>query len=82
MGSLTVRELNQNISGVLSRVANGEAIDILRNGKVIAEIRPKTQIRDDAWRAAYRESVTLLRKGIRAEIGAISEDDKYGDAVL
>lgn len=82
MGALSVRELNSNISRALARVEAGETIDILRNGKVIAELRPKRPIRDEKWWKAYRESVELLTKGLPGKIGKITEDDKYGDADL
>jgi antitoxin (DNA-binding transcriptional repressor) of toxin-antitoxin stability system len=82
MSAVTVRELNNNISKTLARVVAGESIDILRNGKVIAEIRPKDRRSNDAWRKAYKESVRVLGEGLPAKIGRISEDDKYGDASL
>jgi antitoxin (DNA-binding transcriptional repressor) of toxin-antitoxin stability system len=82
MAAVTVRELNNNISKTLARVAAGESIDIMRNGKVIAEIRPKDRRSNAAWRKAYKDSVEVLRAGFRAKVGEITEDDKYGDAVL
>lgn len=82
MPALSVRELNSNISKVLARVEAGETLDIMRNGRVIAELRPKDRRSTAAWRKAYKESVKALRKGFPAKIGTISEDDKYGDAEL
>jgi antitoxin (DNA-binding transcriptional repressor) of toxin-antitoxin stability system len=82
MSAVTVRELNANISKVLSRVAAGETLEIMRNGKVIAELRPKDRRSNEAWRKAYKESVRVLRKGFPAKVESISEDDKYGDAEL
>jgi len=82
MGALSVREFNANISKVLARVEAGETLDITRNGKVIAELRPKRQVRDAAWWKAYDESVAILRKGFPGEIGRISEADKCDDANL
>ena len=82
MPSLSVRELNSNISKALARVEAGETLDITRNGKVIAELRPKRPVRDAAFWQAYRESVELLTKGIPGKIGKITEEDKYGDADL
>ena len=82
MTALSVRELNSNISKALARVEAGETLDIMRNGKVIAELRPKERKTDAAWRKAHKESVKVLRKGFPAHIDRITEDDKYGDASL
>lgn len=82
MGAISIRELNSNISKVLARVEAGEVLDITRNGKAIAELRPKRPERDAAWWKAYHESVELLRKGLPGKIGKITEEDKYGDANL
>lgn len=79
MGSLSVRELNANISKALARVEAGEVLDISRNGKVIAELRPKAPVRDAAWQKAYEESVALLRRGLPLGIGKVTPEDKYGD---
>ena len=82
MSALTVRELNSNISKALARVEAGETIDILRNGKVVAEIRPKDDKSTAEWRKAYRESVELLRRGLAGRVERITDEDKYGDAYL
>ncbi len=82
MGVLSIRELNANISKVLARVEAGETLDISRNGKVIAELRPKRPIPDAAWWKAYDESAAMLRKGFPGKIGSITDEDKYGDADL
>jgi antitoxin (DNA-binding transcriptional repressor) of toxin-antitoxin stability system len=82
MAALSVRELNNNISKALARVEAGETLDITRNGKVVAELRPKRKVRDDAWWRAWRETEELLRKGLPLGVGKITEEDKYGDADL
>ncbi len=82
MGALSVREFNANISKVLARVEAGETLDITRNGKVIAELRPKRPVRDAAWWKAWRETEALLDKGFSGSIGKITEEDKYGDVQL
>ncbi|HYN46063.1 MAG TPA: hypothetical protein VES64_05180 [Allosphingosinicella sp.] len=82
MGVLSVRELNANISKALARVEAGEVLDISRNGKVIAELRPKRPVRDSAWQKAHDESIAFLRKGLPLNVGKITEEDKYGDAPL
>ncbi|MGF1549328.1 MAG: type II toxin-antitoxin system Phd/YefM family antitoxin [Sphingomonadaceae bacterium] len=80
MATLSVRELNANISRALSRVEAGETIDISRNGKVIAELRPKPPVRDAAWWKAVRETEEFLEKGLPLGISKVTEQDKYGDA--
>ncbi len=82
MGVLSIRELNANISRVLARVEAGETLDISRNGRVIAELRPKRPVRDAAWWKAFDESAETLRKGFPGKIGEITDEDKYGDADL
>jgi len=82
MNAITIRELNTNISKAIARVEAGETLDILKNGKVVAEIRPKPRERDEAWLKAYRESVEFMRVGLPIGAGKISEDDKYGDTDL
>ena len=82
MGVLSVRELNANISKALARVEAGEILDISRNGKIIAELRPKAPVRDAAWHRAHQESIAFLRKGLPLNVGKVTEDDKYGDAPL
>lgn len=82
MAAVTVRELNSNISKTLARVEAGEVLDIMRNGKVIAELRPKDRKSNAAWRKAYKDSVDLLRRGLPGTTGPITEEDKYGDAPL
>ena len=79
MAVLSVRDLNANISKALARVEAGEVLDISRNGKVIAELRPKRPVRDAAWHKAYEESVALLRRGLPLGIGKVTPEDKYGD---
>jgi len=82
MASLSVRELNANISKALARVEAGEVLDIKKNGRVIAELRPKRHVRDAVWRKAYKESMDFLRKGLPLGVDKVTEEDKYGDASL
>jgi antitoxin (DNA-binding transcriptional repressor) of toxin-antitoxin stability system len=82
MPVLSVRELNTNISRALARVEAGETLDISRNGKIVAELRPKSRQATAEWRKAYKGSVAALRKGLPAAIEEIGEEDKYGDASL
>lgn len=82
MAALSIRELNSNISKVIDRVEAGEVIDISRHGKIVAEIRRKRPVRDEAWHKARRESEAFLRKGLPLSVGKITEEDRYGDADL
>ena len=82
MGVLSVRELNANISKALARVEAGEILDISRNGKVIAELRPKGPVRDAAWWRTHDETVAFLKKGLPLKIDQVTHKDKYGDAPL
>ena len=83
MREITVRQANQNFSQVISAAEGGETIVITKNGKPVAKITPQTADRtsDPEWRSAF----AALRKSLRAKkatgyrVGAISEDDQYGD---
>jgi len=84
MIKMSVRDANQNFSKMLAEVEKGETVLITKNGKTVAEVRPRADDpRDDPeWRAAYERMVALMRSwpetGYR--VGEITEDDKYGDA--
>ena len=47
MASISVRELNANLSRVIARAEAGEVIEITRNGKTVVELRAKGASR--AW---------------------------------
>jgi len=84
MRSTTARDANQNFSKLLADVERGETVLITKNGRTVAELRPRSDDprEDPAWRLAYEHMVALLREtpatGFR--VGKITEDDKYGDA--
>jgi len=84
MRSTTARDANQNFSKLLADVEKGETVLITKNGRTVAELRPRSDDprEDPAWRSAYEHMVALLREtpatGFR--VGKITEDDKYGDA--
>lgn len=82
MAAVSIRELNANISKVIDRVEAGEVVDISRNGKVVAEIRPKRPIRDADWWKLRQEMEEALRTAPLVKIGKITEEDRYGDADL
>lgn len=84
MREMTVREANQNFSSVIAAAERGETIIITKNGAPVAKISPQPADRanDPEWQAAYQALATSLKEkpatGFR--VGAITEDDKYGDA--
>jgi prevent-host-death family protein len=84
MIKMSVRDANQNFSKMLSEVERGETVLITKNGKIVAEVRPRADDpRDDPeWRAAYERMVALMRAtpATGYVVGKITEDDKYGDA--
>lgn len=82
MSEMSIRELNSNISKVVSRVEAGETINIKRNGKVVVRMIPARPVRDAAWYKAWREMNVVLDKGFPINAGRITEDEKYGDAQL
>lgn len=84
MRTLTARDANQNFSRLLAEVENGETVIITKNGKTVAELRPRTDDprEDPVWRENNARMLDLMRAwpatGYR--VGKITEDDKYGDA--
>lgn len=81
MGAISVRELNANVSKVLSRVESGETLIITKNGREIAEIGPRDRA-DPEWQKAYEATKAFLAEGLPLNAGKITEDDKYGDVPL
>ncbi len=84
MAALSIRELNANISKVIERVESGEVVEVSRNGRVVAEIRPKIvrPVRDARYWKAREDMERLLLEGLPLNIGKASIEDRYGDADL
>jgi prevent-host-death family protein len=86
MKSITARDANQNFSKLLAEVEQGETVLITKNGKTVAELRPRSDDprEDPVWRAKFEHMMELMREtrdtGYR--VGKITEDDKYGDAPI
>ena len=76
MTAMSVREFNANVSRVIAMVEAGETVDITKNGKVVAELRPK-RVRSTEWQQAYEETVAFLTKGLPLGIGRVDPADKY-----
>lgn len=66
MAALSIREFNANVSKVFARVEAGEVIEVTRNGRVIAELRPKRADRthDPVWRAEFETLMEEVEKGV------------------
>jgi prevent-host-death family protein len=83
MREISVREANQNFSQVISAAERGETIVVTKNGRPVAKITPQSQDRgaDPEWRAAFAalEESLQSKRGSGRVVGAITEDDKYGD---
>jgi antitoxin (DNA-binding transcriptional repressor) of toxin-antitoxin stability system len=77
MGVISIREFNASVSRTLARVEAGETIEISRNGKIIAELRPKEshKTEDPEWQAARSRLRGLMREGI-AFGGPASYDER------
>ena len=84
MKILTARVANQNFSKVLGEVEQGETVLITKNGKTVAELRPRADDprEDPVWRANHEHMLALMRAWPVTDyrVGKITEDDKYGDA--
>jgi prevent-host-death family protein len=83
MKSITARDANQRFSKLLAEVEQGETVLITKNGRTVAELRPRAADprEDPTWRAAYERMLTMMRQtpstGFR--VGRITAKDKYGD---
>lgn len=83
MREISVREANQNFSQVIAAAERGETIVVTKNGRPVAKITPQSEDRasDPEWRASFVALEKSLRskRGAGRRVGAITEDDTYGD---
>ena len=81
---MSVRELNANLSKAIARAEAGETIEITRNGRAVAELKPKSTppVRDAQWNAAYERMLARMADGFGPSTGDVTHEDKYGDAPL
>lgn len=83
---MTARVANQNFSRLLGEVEKGETVLITKNGKTVAELRPRADDprEDPVWRASNERMLELMRAWPVTDyrVGKITEVDKYGDAPL
>lgn len=78
MGVMSIREFNANTSAAFAKVEAGETIEVTKNGKVIAEIRPKRKSRldDPAIRAASEKLLANLRERPLGLSGPATYDER------
>jgi antitoxin (DNA-binding transcriptional repressor) of toxin-antitoxin stability system len=66
VGTIDVSELEQQARDVLRRVReNGEAFDVVEDGRVLARLIPARPVVDEAT----RQSIIERRRGLAEEIG-------------
>lgn len=82
MGVMSVREFNANSSRAIARAEAGETIEITKNNRTVAELRPKRGAHDIEWNAASKRMIDVMRKGLHLGGAPITAEDKYGDASL
>jgi antitoxin (DNA-binding transcriptional repressor) of toxin-antitoxin stability system len=80
MGVMSIREFNANTSAAFAKVEAGEIIEVTKNGKVIAEVRPKRANRmdDPVLRAAREKLLTSLREEPLGFAGPATYDERTG----
>lgn len=80
MGVMSIREFNANTSKAFAKVEAGESIDVTRNGKVIAEIRPKRASRmdDPELRARWERMLKGLEEGVPGLGGPATYEERTG----
>lgn len=80
MGVMSIREFNENVSKAFAKVAAGETIEVTRNGKVFAEVKPKYKNRmdDPEFRAARERLLKGLETGIPGLSGPATYKERTG----
>ncbi len=82
MASMTISELNGNISRAIARVEAGEVIEIFRNNRPVAEIRPKRGAPDPELDRVAKAAYDFMKQGLPLNVDRITQEDKYGDVQL
>jgi prevent-host-death family protein len=77
MTTIPITAFRRNVSGLLTRVENGEVLLVVRHGRPIAEITPiaETEARVPSWK---KPGVRLVSKGARLS-AAIREERSHED---
>ena len=78
MGVMSIREFNANSSKAFAKVEAGETLDITKNGKVFAEIRPKQKSRmdDPEFRRKWEAMMASMREGIPGLKGPFTYEER------
>jgi antitoxin (DNA-binding transcriptional repressor) of toxin-antitoxin stability system len=76
MGVMSIREFNQNVSEAFARVEGGEHLTITKNGKIFAEVRPKTDAADPARLEAIERMINGMKQGIPGIGGPASYQER------
>jgi len=82
MGVMSIREFNANVSSAVARAEAGETIEIMKNNRTVAELRPKRGAHDAQWNGASKAMDRLMRDGFDLGGEPLTTEDKYGDAPL
>lgn len=82
MASMTISELDGNISRAVARVEADEVIEIVKNNRSVAEIRPKRGATDTEFDLAAKAAFDFMKTGLALGADHITQEDKYGDARL
>lgn len=80
MAVMSIREFNANVTKAIARAEAGEVIEITRNGKPVAELRPrrKNRMDDPEFRAAYERMVARMKDGIPGLSGPATYEERTG----
>jgi antitoxin (DNA-binding transcriptional repressor) of toxin-antitoxin stability system len=76
MARLTATEVARNFSAIVNRVGTGETVEIVRNGVVVAELRPPSThaaISADGWRELMT-TLPPIDEGFAADVERARED--------
>jgi antitoxin (DNA-binding transcriptional repressor) of toxin-antitoxin stability system len=78
MGVMSIREFNANSSKAFAKVEAGETLDITKNGKVFAEIRPKQKSRmdDPEFQRKWEAMMMSMREGIPGLKGPFTYEER------
>lgn len=80
MGVMSIREFNANTSKAIARAEAGEVIEITRNGKSVAELRPKRKDRmdDPEVKSARERMLERMERGIPGLKGPATYEERTG----
>ena len=92
MTTVSVRELNANVSAIVSRVEAGEVLTLTKHGRMIADIVPRRgglsrlaaissntplERGTPEWQAAYDQMIKTMEKGYHLGGQRVTYKDKH-----